>query len=221
MNPGGLFVSLDGPGGAGKSTIMTLVTRQLLDRGLPAVATTEPSRTPLGNLIRVGTAAYRGMALACLVAGDRHHHLATEIRPHRQAGNIVISDRYLPSSLVLQRIDDVDWDTIWQLNAGADTPDLAVIVNAEPATLARRLATRGSAHSRFEQMPDGPAIEHDLYRDTAAKLTSLGWPVCPIDSTHRMPADAAAIVTDRILSTLASRSAHDQRETVVPDLQHR
>ena len=39
----------------------------------------------------------------------------------------MICDRYLPSSLVLQRMDGVDWDTIWQLNTGAEPPDLAVI----------------------------------------------------------------------------------------------
>ena len=71
-------------------------------------------------MIRASTDIYRGMALACLVAGDRHHHLATEIRPHQQAGDVVICDRYLPSSLVLQRMDDVGWDTIWQLNSGAE-----------------------------------------------------------------------------------------------------
>ena len=58
------------------------------------------------------------MALACLVAGDRHHHLATEILPALHAGKVVICDRYLPSSLVLQAIDGIEPDTIWCLNAG-------------------------------------------------------------------------------------------------------
>lgn len=158
-------------------------------------------------MIRASTDIYRGMALACLVAGDRHHHLATELRPQRQAGAIVICDRYLPSSLVLQRMDDVDWDTIWQLNTGAEPPDLAVVLNAAPAALTRRLASRGGTHSRFERRPDGPATEAALYQDTTARLTALGWPVCGIDTTGRTPGDVAAIVIDRILPLHADRSA--------------
>jgi dTMP kinase len=221
MNASGMFVSLDGPGGAGKSTAAALICRQLADRGLRVQATTEPSPTSLGDLIRASTDTYRGLALACLVAGDRHHHLATQIRPQRRAGAIVICDRYLPSSLVLQRIDGVEWNTIWQLNIGADPPELAVILNARPEALARRLAARGGRHSRFERLPQGPATEHALYDDTATRLTALGWPICNIDSTDRAPGDVAAIVTDRILALYADRSAHDHQRPVIPDVQHR
>ena len=133
----------------------------------------------------------------------------------------MICDRYLPSSLVLQRIDGVDWDTIWQLNTGADPPDLAVILNAAPEELARRLAARGGSHSRFERLPQGPPTEHALYNDTAARLTALGWPICSIDNTGRAPGDVAAIVTDRILTLHADRSAHDHQRPVIPDIQHR
>jgi dTMP kinase len=216
-----MFVSIDGPGGAGKSTAAALICQQLADRGLRVQATTEPSPTPLGDLIRASTDDYRGMALACLVAGDRHHHLATQIRPRRQAGAIVICDRYLPSSLVLQRIDGVGWNTIWQLNSGADPPDLAVILNARPEALAQRLAARGGRHSRFERLPKGPAAENALYDDTAARLTALGWPICNIDSTDRTPSAVAAIVSDRIITLHADRSAHDHKRPVIPDIQHR
>lgn len=207
MNDTGLFVSIDGPGGSGKSTTAALARQQLTTLGLPVHATTEPSRTPLGNLIRAGTRTYQGMSLACLVAGDRHHHLAAEIRPQRDAGSIVISDRYLPSSLVLQRMDGISWETIWQLNAETDAPDLAVILTAEPAVLINRLSQRGGTHSRFEDLPDGPATEHALYHDTAARLTTLGWTVCQIDTTSLPPIEAAAIVTDQVLALRAERSA--------------
>ena len=120
MSSDGIFVSIDGPGGVGKSTAARLICEQLTAQGRQVCLTAEPSRTPLGEMIRASTDTYCGIALACLVAGDRHHHLATEIRPQLHAGAIVISDRYLPSSLVLQRMDGVDQDTIWQLNSGAE-----------------------------------------------------------------------------------------------------
>ena len=221
MNAPGIFVSLDGPGGVGKSTTARLVHDQLAARGLQVHATAEPSRTPLGQMIRASTDTYRGMALACLVAGDRHHHLATEIRPRLQAGMTVISDRYLPSSFVLQRMDDVDQDTIWQLNNGAEPPDLAVILNAAPAVLSGRLDRRGGTHSRFERQPDGSATESALYQDTAAGLTALGWPVCSIDATVSTPGEVAAIVTDHVMTLHAERSTHGDQRPVLPDLQHR
>jgi dTMP kinase len=217
----GIFISFDGPGGVGKSTAAALVCEQLTARGLRVHATAEPSRTPLGEMIRASTDTYRGMALACLVAGDRHHHLATEMRPQLEAGAVVACDRYLPSSLVLQRMDGVDWDRIWQLNNGAEPPDLAVILNAAPAVLTGRLARRGGSHSRFERRPDGPATESALYQDTAARLTALGWPVCGIDATASTPRAVAAIVTDRVITLHADRSAHGNQRPVLSDLQHR
>jgi dTMP kinase len=217
----GIFVSFDGPGGAGKSTTARLVRDELAARGLQVHATAEPSRTPLGEMIRASTDTYRGMALACLVAGDRCHHLVTEIRPRLQAGITVISDRYFPSSLVLQRMDDVDQETIWQLNKGAEPPDLAVILNATPAVLSSRLARRGGTHSRFERQPDGPANESAVYQDTAAGLTALGWPVCRIDATASTPGEVAAIVTDHVMTLHAERSAHGNQRSVFPDFQYR
>jgi dTMP kinase len=195
----GLFISIDGPGGSGKSTVAALVVARLVGHGLAVHETREPSPTPLGQLIRASTDDYAGMALACLVAGDRHHHLATEIRPALAAGQIIICDRYLPASLVLQRMDGISWDVILQLNQGADLPALAVILNGSPAVIAARLAARGR-HSRFERQPGSSQTESVLYTDTAARLAQAGWPVWTIDITTRSADQAAMIVTDRILA---------------------
>jgi dTMP kinase len=217
-----MFVSIDGPGGSGKSTIAALIARQLTGRGLPVHQTTEPTPTPLGQLIRSSTDTYTGMALACLVAGDRHQHLAAEIRPSLASGQIVICDRYLPSSFVLQRMDGLDWDTIRQLNQSADQPDLAIILNASPPVIAARLAARGR-HSRFERQPGSSQTESTLYHDTAARLTDAGWPVCLVDVTTRNPDDAAKMVACRILTLHAdkNRSSREPTGPVPADVQHR
>jgi dTMP kinase len=195
----GLFISIDGPGGSGKSTVAALAAARLGRHGLAVHETREPSPTPLGQLIRAGTDEYTGMALACLVAGDRHYHLAAEIRPAVAAGQVVICDRYLPSSLVLQRMDGISWDVILQLNQGTEQPALVVILNGSPAVIAARLAARGG-HSRFERQPGSSQTESDLYTDTAARLAQAGWPVWTIDITTRSAEEAAMIVTDRILA---------------------
>jgi len=195
----GLFVSVDGPGGVGKSTVCAAAAGLLTGQGMRVHLTREPSPTPLGELIRAGTGEYHGMALACLVAGDRHHHLASEIRPRREAGEVVLSDRYLPSSFVLQRIDGLAWETIAALNEGADVPGLAVILLADPAVTAARLDRRGG-HSQFEAMPDAAATETALYHDAARRLAGQGWPVCQTDTTARTPDELAAGIAAQILA---------------------
>jgi dTMP kinase len=199
----GILVSIDGPGGSGKSTVVAITAEMLTGHGVAVHETTEPSRTPLGKLIRAGTDEYAGMALACLVAGDRHHHLAAEVRPALAAGQVVLCDRYVPSSLVLQRMDGIGWDVIRQLNDGADRPGLAVILNAAPDVIAARLNARGW-HSRFERQPGSSRTESRLYHDTAERLAREGWPVCVVDVTTRSAREAAMIVSERILALRAA-----------------
>jgi dTMP kinase len=201
----GCLITIDGPGGVGKSTVAQLVATELADRGNPVQATVEPTRTPLGEHIRAGTETYRGMALACLVAGDRHHHLATEILPALQAGQVVICDRYLPSSLVLQRLDGLDPEIIWQLNSGVYVPDVAVVLNADHLIIAERLRVRG-AHSRFERQSGSSRAESDLYHAAAVLLRSAGWPVMVLDCAMRRPETIATTIVTHVLHIVAERS---------------
>lgn len=60
------------------------------------------------------------------------------------SASTVISDRYIPSGLVMQRFDGIDPAFLWQLNAEADRPDLAVILEADTEVIAERLTKRGS-----------------------------------------------------------------------------
>jgi dTMP kinase len=199
-----MLVSIDGPGGSGKSTVAAITAELLIGHGLAVHETTEPSRTPLGKLIRAGTDEYTGMALACLCAGDRHHHLAAEIRPAMSAGQVVLCDRYMPSSLVLQRMDGIAWDVIRQLNDGTDRPGLAVVLNAAPDVIAARLNARGG-HSRFERQPGSSHTESHLYHEAAERLAREGWPVCVVDVSTRTAREAAMIVSERILALYADR----------------
>jgi dTMP kinase len=198
----GLFVTVDGLGGAGKTTTVGYLVRYLTDRGYRVHATTEPSHDQLGEIARHHTDTYAGRALACLVAADRYHHLTSDIRPNLVAGKIVLCDRYVPSSYVLQRMDGVSLSFIEAVNADADRPDLAVILTADPMTTAARIARRG-AHTRFETGIDSSRAEADLYRDTALRLVIQGYPVVIIDTTNVEPQEVAAAIAARI-ANLAS-----------------
>lgn len=201
----GVFVTVDGPGGVGKSTAVDLITQALDDQGIPVHVTTEPSHTPLGELIRHGTYTYRGMALACLVAGDRHHHLTSEVLPALREGRVVLCDRYLPSSLVLQRLDGIPTEVVWQLNRGSYVPDMVVLLNADPDIIAERLHSRGG-HSRFEAQPGGSHAESGLYHQAAAELLAAGWPVTALDCTVIRPETISQTIAVDILHLYSERS---------------
>jgi ribose 1,5-bisphosphokinase PhnN len=114
----GLFISVDGPSGAGKSTVVQHLAQMLVGAGETVHVTAEPSTGPIGALARDLTETVTGHALACLYAADRYHHIDTEIRSHVDNGTTVISDRYIPSALVMQRFDGVDAQRLTQ--AGFD-----------------------------------------------------------------------------------------------------
>jgi dTMP kinase len=194
---------VDGPGGAGKSTTVQHLHRYLSANGFDVHATTEPSRAPLGELARHHTATYKGHALACLVAADRYHHLCTEIRPALAAGRIVLCDRYVPSSYVLQCIDGVPFDFVEAINAPADIPDLAVLLTATPDAVVARIQRRG-AHGRFEQDLISSRAEVDLYRQQCPRLRACGYPLLIIDTTHTPPEQVAELIA-RHINDLAGR----------------
>ncbi len=200
----GLFVSVDGPSAAGKSTIVEHLAQLLVAQGEEVIVTGEPSGGPIGRLCRQLTETVTGHALACLYAADRYHHVEAEIRPHIEAGRTVISDRYVPSGLVMQRFDGLDLPFLMQLNERADKPDLAVILDADPEVISQRLHERGP-HNRFQLSPDSSKAEVGFYREATDHLMRAGFPVLVVDVNCRPPEQSAGVIAERLTALLAMR----------------
>ncbi|HKS50107.1 MAG TPA: hypothetical protein VJT49_34380 [Amycolatopsis sp.] len=101
------------------------------------------------------------MALACLCAADRHHQFATEIVPALREGQVVVCDRYVASSLVLQGLDGLSAEVVWQLNHGVYRPDLSVILTvAQPPWPSGSPAASTSTRpgNSPKTAPDSPTI---------------------------------------------------------------
>lgn len=197
----GFFVTIDGPSGIGKSTVTGIIAQRLTESGYSTVATKEPTSTPLGNLVRFDTDDYQGLTLACLVAADRYQHLVKEIRPALEAGRVVICDRYVASSLVLQNLDGVPTEFVWQLNQHAQAPGLSVILTGEP-TRARQQADRRGLYSRFHRGGLTRTVsEIELYGHVAQSLEQAGWPVF----VHHIRQESAHTVTDTVCAEILSR----------------
>jgi dTMP kinase len=202
----GLFVSVDGPSGAGKTTIVHHLAQLLVAAGQDVHVTAEPSSGPIGRLAAELTETVTGHALACLYAGDRYHHLAMEIQPHLEAGRLVISDRYVASGLVIQRLDGVDPEFLWQLNQAVKRPDLVVILDADPDVIAERLSERGP-HNRFQYAAGNSHHEVAYYRQATEHLVNAGFEVLRVDCSCRPAEQSAAFIRDHLMSLLASSAA--------------
>ena len=154
----GLFISFEGIDGVGKSTQADLLEEHLRAAGKTVVRTLEPGGTELGQEIRhlllhrKGDVAPRAEAL--LYAADRAHHVATKVRPALERGEVVLTDRYLDSSVAYQGAGRVlDKQQIRDLSLFAVEgllPDLTVLLDLDAAlSMARRNKT-GEAPDRLE-----------------------------------------------------------------------
>jgi len=154
----GVFVVFEGGEGAGKSTQVTALADALRAEGRDVVVTREPGATEVGRRIRAmvleGGDDLSPRAEALLYAADRAHHVATVVRPALARGAVVISDRYVDSSLAYQGagrtlpVEEVSWLSSWA--TGGLKPDLVVLLDIDPAVGLRRVASRGAGADRLE-----------------------------------------------------------------------
>ncbi|WP_330174244.1 dTMP kinase [Streptomyces sp. NBC_01498] len=193
----GRFITLDGPSGAGKTTTVQALSQELARRGQAVHETVEPTTSPLGAFIRDHFSHIRGRALACLVAADRYEHIEHEIEPRLIAGDTVVCDRYLASTLVMQQLDGVPVKFLLDLNAHVLMPDLAVILTASPRLVAERIAARGP-RNRFHLDPTAPGREVELYERTARMLRAADVKVLIVGTDNVTPSEIAASIADAI-----------------------
>lgn len=146
-----MFITFEGPNGVGKTSVVDAVAKKLSNLGFDVLRTKEPTKSPLGEFLRDAEESYSGECLACIAAADRYFHIEREIVPALSVGKMVLSDRYVESSLVLQRMDGCTLDFIWELHSQIPVPDLSVTLVVEPIVLNRRLTAERKKLSRFER----------------------------------------------------------------------
>lgn len=141
----GLFVAFEGGDGAGKSTQARLVAQALNGRGLQVVTTREPGGTTVGAAIRevlLHGEHVAPRAEALLFAADRGHHAATVVRPALAAGAVVLTDRFMDSSVAYQgAARGLAHAEVRQLSLWATeglVPHLTVVLDVDAATAVSR-----------------------------------------------------------------------------------
>ena len=168
----GLFISVEGGDGAGKSTQIRMLSDRLRDLGLPLTLTREPGSTALCRQIRAvlldpANCDLAPRAEALLYAADRAQHAASVIRPALIAGRIVITDRFDDSSKVYQgHARGMGIDEIGALSAWGTyglTPDITIILDVNPGQSLSRVNTQ--EFGQPDRIEDEPAEFHEKVRE--------------------------------------------------------
>lgn len=179
----GLFLSMEGPDGAGKTTQARLLKERLEKLGLPVVLTREPGGTPIGEEIRklLLNPDFREMTVPCeilLYSAARAQLVSECIYPSLQKGITVISDRYLDSNIVYQGLaggekpEIIEMINMWA--AGRLLPELTFLLDIDVEAGLRRLRGKhtGAPDWRGDRMEQKELEFHRKVRQGFLQLAS-------------------------------------------------
>jgi dTMP kinase len=174
ISKSGLFIALEGAIGVGKSTIIQeLITRFNGE----VIFTKEP--TPNFKLSQENTLC--GNELFKLLLEDITNHIKNDILPALNSKKVIISDRYILSSLVFQRLDGLDLEYIWSKNNYFIVPNLTIIITVDEDTRTKRLESRSSL-SRLKKS-EIRMNEAQYTHEASDFLNSKGWNISWVDNT--------------------------------------
>ena len=191
------FVVIEGLDGAGTTTQAGLVAEALAGRGLRVCVTAEPSGGPLGAVARAHVRreiTLDPVTTALTFVADRADHNARVIRPALEAGEWVVCDRYLLSTLAYQGAEGVDGLWVLEASAQAATPDLTVYLDVADDQRERRMSSR-QGPDRYEER----GLQEGLRRAYAASIELLrrrGYRIAEVDGTADPPAVTGAILAE-------------------------
>ena len=149
----GIFITMEGPEGAGKTTILKMIGETLKEKGYSVVLTREPGGIPISEQIREVILNKENTAMdsrteALLYAAARRQHLVEKIIPALEKGMIVLCDRFIDSSLAYQGYArGLDMDEIYSINKfaiGDFMPDITFYFDIDPAEGLERISANNN-----------------------------------------------------------------------------
>lgn len=196
MKKRGVFICIEGLDASGKTTQARRLVRNLQRRGFEVMYTTEPSPGEIGEFIRNYVLRRRKRVPieveALLFAVDRVDHVQRRVKPALENGKIVVSDRYVYSSLAYQGAAGLDLNWIEEINQSSLTPDLAIYIDVPPEVIIKRMRWRKKSvmeklevqrkvrevymklvDERRLVLVDGNRPAYDVSRDILAKVLNF------------------------------------------------
>ncbi|MFE6282402.1 dTMP kinase [Streptomyces sp. NPDC057877] len=209
----GFFIALEGGDGAGKSTQAEALAEWIRAKGHEVVLTREPGATPVGKRLRsilldVSSAGLSHRAEALLYAADRAEHVDTVVRPALERGAVVISDRYIDSSVAYQGAGrDLSPTEIARISRWATNglvPHLTVLLDVSPE----------AARERFTEAPDRlesePAEFHARVRSGFLTLAAADPGRYLVVDAGQEPEAVTTVIRHRLDQTLPLSEAEIQ-----------
>ncbi|MCS5735509.1 dTMP kinase [Herbiconiux daphne] len=205
----GVFITLEGGDGSGKSTQAEKLEEWLTEAGRTVVRTREPGGTDFGNEVREIVLHSRGhispRAEALLYAADRAQHIATKVRPALERGDVVVQDRYLDSSVAYQGAGRVlDADEVRRLSLWAAEgllPDITILLDLDEDLARARL---DSANKRFDRLEAEKSDFHRRVRQAYLDLAEREPQRFLVVDAALPPDQIAAIVRGRVEAFVAA-----------------
>ncbi|MFF2524035.1 dTMP kinase [Streptomyces liangshanensis] len=225
----GFFLAVEGGDGAGKSTQVEALAEWIRGKGHEVVVTREPGATPVGKRLRsilldVSSAGLSNRAEALLYAADRAEHVDSVVRPALERGAIVISDRYIDSSVAYQGAGrDLSPTEIARISRWATdglVPHLTVLLDVSPET----------ARERFTEAPDRlesePAEFHERVRSGFLTLAAADPARYLVVDAGQEPAAVTTVVRHRLdqmlpLSEAEVKAREDARKAAIEEARRR
>ena len=205
----GLFITIEGVEGSGKSTQLRRLSEHLERLGLPWVVSREPGGTALGREVRrlllephPSGEAWCPDAELLLFYADRAQHLHGVIRPALEAGKILLLDRFEDSTRAYQGangVPDSAMDRLGELVLRRLKPHLTLLLDLEPEEGLTRVAARNEAHGAFtETRYDQAALE--FHRRVRSRFLALAQA-----EPHRIAVVSARDSADQVEAAIWAR----------------
>jgi len=197
----GLFITLEGGEGSGKTTIAKRLAKRLTDEAYDVVVTREPGGIPIAEKIREVILNPQHMEMdyrteALLYAAARRQHLMEKVIPALEAGKVVICDRFIDSSVVYQGVArGLGMDDIWEINqfaTGGLLPDLTLFFDIAPHEGLARINKDRSRHVDRLDL-EGMAFHEMVYEGYLQQMKLHPARIKPVNALASIEAVEAAV----------------------------
>ena len=193
------FLAIEGLDGAGTTTQTERLHAWFEKRGQPCTSTREPTGEPIGRLIRSILRDEPGApseeSLPWLFAADRSDHIQRLIVPKTESGHVVLTDRYLHSSLAYQSLV-LPLERVYTLNESFPAPDTTYYLQIPVEIALQRLSARGGIQERFETRERLNRIS-EAYERVMRFLEARGYRIVTLNADQPIE-----VITEQIIADL-------------------
>lgn len=190
----GKFITIEGPDGSGKTSVIKLLVSKLQTMGYSVYPTREPGGSKISEQIRevildVDNTLMDARTEALLYAAQRRQHLVEKVIPELESGTLVISDRFVHSSLAYQGIArNIPVDEIWKINQFAienHRPDLTLLIDV-PAEVGLDRIYKARGQRQFDRLDQEDLSFHQKVRQAYLDFADMDENMVVVDGNQEI-----------------------------------